>query len=103
MGCRHPLAGSEHTQAGLMATSNDDFRTKYRPRRYAQMWQGIDYPAIRRLLREEERLRYSRGMIFNGDYGCGKTTAARIRGMRSSCWNYRQNSCEPCGECAGCR
>jgi DNA polymerase III gamma/tau subunit len=86
-----------------MATSNDDFRTKYRPRRYGQMWQGIDHPTIKRLRREEELLRYSRGMIFCGDYGCGKTTAARIRGMRSSCWNYRQNACEPCGECAGCR
>jgi len=29
-----------------MAQSNDDFRTKYRPRRYDQMWQGLDYPAI---------------------------------------------------------
>jgi len=86
-----------------MASSNDDFRTKYRPRRYDLMWQGIDYPAIRRLRREEELLRYSRGMIFSGDFGCGKTTAARIRGMRSSCWNYKQNTCEPCGECAGCR
>jgi DNA polymerase III gamma/tau subunit len=86
-----------------MASSNDDFRTKYRPRRYEQMWQGIDYPAIRRLRREEELLRYCRGMIFCGDYGCGKTTAARIRGMRTSCWNYRQSPCEPCGECAGCR
>ncbi len=86
-----------------MASSNDDFRTKYRPRRYEQMWQGVDYPAIRRLRREEELLRYSRGMIFCGDYGCGKTTAARIRGMRSSCWNYKHNTCEPCGECAGCR
>lgn len=86
-----------------MPTSNDDFRTKYRPRRYDQMWQGIDYPAIKRLRREEELLRYPRGMIFCGDYGCGKTTAARIRGMRTSCWNYRLDLCEPCGECAGCR
>lgn len=86
-----------------MATSNDDFRTKYRPRRYDQMWQGVDYPAIRRLRREEELMRYPRGMIFCGDYGCGKTTAARIRGMRSSCWNYNQDPCEPCGECPGCR
>jgi len=86
-----------------MTTSNDDFRTKYRPRRYDQMWQGIDHPTIKRLRREEELMRYSRGMIFCGDYGCGKTTAARIRGMRSSCWNYRQSSAEPCGECAGCR
>jgi DNA polymerase III gamma/tau subunit len=86
-----------------MTTSNDDFRTKYRPRRYEQMWQGIDYPAIRRLRREEELMRYCRGMIFCGDYGCGKTTAARIRGMRTSCWNYRSNACEPCTECAGCR
>jgi DNA polymerase III gamma/tau subunit len=86
-----------------MAQSNDDFRTKYRPRRYQDMWQGLDYPAIRRLRREEELMRYSRGMIFCGDYGCGKTTAARIRGMRTSCWNYRLNACEPCMECAGCR
>jgi DNA polymerase III gamma/tau subunit len=85
-----------------MASSNDDFRTKYRPRRYDQMWQGIDYPAIRRLRHEEELVRYPRGMIFFGDYGCGKTTAARIRGMRTSCWNYRQDPCEPCGDCAGC-
>jgi DNA polymerase-3 subunit gamma/tau len=86
-----------------MAFSNDDFRTKYRPRRYDQMWQGVNYQSIRRLRREEELLRYSRGMIFCGDYGCGKTTAARIRGMRTSCWNYKKDACEPCGECAGCR
>ncbi len=86
-----------------MPFSNDDFRTKYRPRRYDQMWQGIDYPAIKRLRCEEELVRYPRGMIFCGDYGCGKTTAARIRGMRTSCWNYKQDPCEPCGDCAGCR
>jgi DNA polymerase III gamma/tau subunit len=83
--------------------SNDDFRTKYRPRRYEEMWQGLDYPAIKRLRREEELLRYPRGLIFCGEYGCGKTTAARIRGMRTSCWNYKKNPSEPCGECAGCR
>src|SRR5712691_1114187 len=86
-----------------MPTSNDDFRTKYRPRRYDQLWQGVDYPAVKRLLREEELVRYPRGMIFSGEYGCGKTSAARIRGMRTSCWNYRQDPCEPCGECTGCR
>jgi DNA polymerase III gamma/tau subunit len=86
-----------------MASSNDDYRTKYRPRRYDQMWQGLDFPAIKRLCQEEERVRYPRGMIFCGDYGCGKTTAARIRGMRTSCWNYRQDSHEPCGDCPGCR
>jgi DNA polymerase III gamma/tau subunit len=67
------------------------------------MWQGIDFPTIKRLRREEELLRYPRGMIFCGDYGCGKTTAARIRGMRTSCWHYRLDPCEPCGDCAGCR
>jgi DNA polymerase-3 subunit gamma/tau len=86
-----------------MASSNDDFRTKYRPRRYDQMWQGLDYPAIKRLRLEEERVRYPRGMIFAGDYGCGKTSAARIRGMRTSCWNYKQDTVEPCGDCPGCR
>jgi DNA polymerase III gamma/tau subunit len=86
-----------------MASSNDDFRTKYRPRRYDQLWQGPNYPAVRRLRREEELQRYPRGMIFCGDYGCGKTSAARIRGMRSSCWNYRDHPAEPCGDCAGCR
>jgi DNA polymerase III gamma/tau subunit len=86
-----------------MAQSNDDFRTKYRPRRYDQMWQGLEYPAIKRLRREEELIRYPRGLIFCGDYGCGKTTAARIRGMRASCWNYKQHTVEPCGNCPGCR
>lgn len=86
-----------------MPISNDDFRTKYRPRRYRDLWQGVTYPAIKRLLREEQQGRYPRGMIFCGDYGCGKTSAARIRGMRSSCWNYREDPCEPCTECAGCR
>jgi DNA polymerase-3 subunit gamma/tau len=88
-----------------MAFSNDDFRTKYRPRRYDQMWQGLEYPSIKRLRREEEMVRYPRGHIFCGDYGCGKTTAARIRGMRSSCWNWRQKefAVEPCGNCPGCR
>jgi DNA polymerase III gamma/tau subunit len=86
-----------------MAFSNDDFRTKYRPRRYDQMWQGTDYPAIKRLRREEQLVRYPRGMMFIGDYGCGKTTAARIRGMRTSCWNYKADASEPCGDCPGCR
>jgi DNA polymerase III gamma/tau subunit len=86
-----------------MASSKDDYRIKYRPRRYDQMWQGLDYPAIKRLRREEELVRYPRGMIFVGDYGCGKTSAARIRGMRSSCWNYKKDPCEPCGDCFGCR
>jgi DNA polymerase III gamma/tau subunit len=86
-----------------MAQSNDDFRTKYRPRRYDQMWQGIDYPAIKRLRDEEKRVRYPRGMIFWGDYGCGKTTAARIRGLRTSCWEFRQDPVEPCGQCIGCQ
>jgi DNA polymerase III gamma/tau subunit len=86
-----------------MARSNDDFRTKYRPWRYEQMWQGPDCPAISRLRREEEVVRYPRGMIFCGDYGCGKTTAARIRGMRTSCWNWRDDPCEPCADCPGCR
>jgi DNA polymerase III gamma/tau subunit len=86
-----------------MPTSNDDYRTKYRPRRYDQMWQGSDYPAIRRLLREELQVRYPRGLIFAGAFGCGKTTAARIRGMRTSCWNYQLDPCEPCGNCPGCR
>jgi DNA polymerase-3 subunit gamma/tau len=86
-----------------MASSNDDYRTKYRPRRYDQMWQGLEYGSIKRLVREEEMVRYPRGMIFCGDYGCGKTTAARIRGMRSSCWNYKNHTYEPCGDCPGCR
>src|SRR5262249_10745744 len=84
-----------------MAQSNDDYRTKYRPRRYDQMWQGLDYPSIKRLRREDEMVRYPRGLIFCGDYGCGKTTAARIRGMRSGCWNYKQHTSEPCGDCPG--
>jgi DNA polymerase III gamma/tau subunit len=83
--------------------SSSDFRTKYRPRRYEQLWQGVDHPTIARLRREEELQRYPRGMVFCGDYGCGKTTAARIRGMRTSCWRYLEHPCEPCGDCPGCR
>jgi DNA polymerase-3 subunit gamma/tau len=86
-----------------MASSNDDFRTKYRPRRYDQMWQGVNYPAIKRLREEERRGRYPRGMIFWGDYGCGKTTAGRIRGLRTSCWQFRDDPVEPCGQCHGCQ
>lgn len=86
-----------------MPNNNEDFRTKYRPRRYEQMWQGLDNPTLKRLCREEEQVRYPRGMIFCGDYGCGKTTAARLRGMRTSCWNHRLHPYEPCGECVGCR
>ncbi len=87
----------------MTTSSNDDYRTKYRPRRYDQLWQGVGYPAIARLRREEELARYPRGMIFAGDYGCGKTSAARIRGMRTSCWNYKDDPVEPCGDCPGCR
>src|SRR5437588_11725346 len=100
---RRPGRTSSLPPAPPMPTSNDDFRTKYRPRRYDQLWQGTDHPTVKRLRREEELVRYPRGMIFAGDYGCGKTTAARIRGMRASCWSHRQDPCEPCGDCPGCR
>jgi DNA polymerase III gamma/tau subunit len=86
-----------------MKRPTDDFRMKYRPHRYAQLWQGVDHPTIKRLLEEEQSVRYPHGMLYVGDYGCGKTSAARIRGMRASCWNYRLDPCEPCGTCAACR
>ena len=85
-----------------MALSKDDFRVKYRPRRYAELWQGIDDPTIKLLREEELSGKYNTGMIYYGDYGCGKTTAARIRGMRTSCWEYARDPIEPCGECRGC-
>jgi DNA polymerase-3 subunit gamma/tau len=86
-----------------MAESKDDYRTKYRPRRYDQMWQGMDDPTLRRLVRQEEKVKYPRGLIFCGEYGCGKTSAARIRGMRTSCWHWENDPVEPCGKCLGCQ
>jgi DNA polymerase-3 subunit gamma/tau len=86
-----------------MSESRDDYRVKYRPRRYDQMWQGLDDPTISALREQEIQVRYPTGLVYCGDYGCGKTTAARIRGMRTSCWNYERDPVEPCGECRGCR
>jgi DNA polymerase-3 subunit gamma/tau len=85
-----------------MALSKDDYRVKYRPRLYTELWQGIDDPTIKRLREEELAVKYNTAMIYYGDYGCGKTTAARIRGMRTSCWEYARDPIEPCGACRGC-
>jgi DNA polymerase III gamma/tau subunit len=86
-----------------MALSKDDYRVKYRPLRYADLWQGPDDPTIKHLIEEEKAVKYPAGMIYHGDFGCGKTTAARIRGMRSSCWEYERDPVEPCAECLGCQ
>ena len=84
-----------------MSRSQDDYRVKYRPRRYDQLWQGLDDPSIRTLVEQERAVKYPKGMIYCGDFGCGKTSAARIRGMRFSCWNWDKNPVEPCGQCLG--
>jgi hypothetical protein len=56
----------------LMALSKDDYRVKYRPRRYDELWQGPDDPTIARLREEEIKVKYPPGMIYYGDFGCGK-------------------------------
>ena len=86
-----------------MSLSKDDYRVKYRPRRYDQFWQGLEDPTIRALVEQEKAVKYPKGMIYCGDFGCGKTSAARIRGMRTSCWNWDQDPVEPCGTCLGCQ
>lgn len=86
-----------------MSLSKDDYRVKYRPRRYDQFWQGVDDPTIHTLVEQERAVKYPKGMIYCGDFGCGKTSAARIRGMRTSCWNWDKDPVEPCGECLGCQ
>jgi DNA polymerase-3 subunit gamma/tau len=86
-----------------MSLSKDDYRVKYRPLRYDQLWQGLDDPTISALIEQEKAVKYPKGVIYAGDYGCGKTSAARIRGMRSSCWNWDKDPVEPCGQCLGCQ
>ena len=86
-----------------MSLGKYDYRVKYRPRRYDQFWQGLDDPTIRTLVEQEKAVKYPKGMIYCGDFGCGKTSAARIRGMRTSCWHWDQDPVEACGKCLGCQ
>src|SRR5262249_49384954 len=41
----------------FMSLGKDDYRVKYRPRRYDQFWQGLDDPTIRTLVEQERAVK----------------------------------------------
>jgi DNA polymerase-3 subunit gamma/tau len=41
--------------------------------------------------------------IFGGNFGCGKTTTARILAAMENCQAHKGPTLEPCGECQMCR
>lgn len=79
-----------------------DLAKKHAPKRFDEMWQWPS-PTLKVLAAEIERGRLQSPMLFQSDYGEGKTTLAQIIGRRACCRRTELHPCEPCGECEGCR
>ncbi len=79
-----------------------DLSEKYRPGRFADMWQWPKSPSLIATTREIQNGGIASPMLIVADYGEGKTTLARIIGRRACCENADDHSFEPCLKCAGC-
>jgi len=80
-----------------------DLSDKYRPARFADLWQWPTSPTLKIVTNEIQRSNLQSPMLVRGNYGDGKTSLARIIGRRASCLNAHLHPYEPCGECEGCR
>ena len=72
---------------------------KYRPRRFADV--ATQKHVSETLRRATADGRVGHAYLFSGPRGVGKTTLARILAMALNC-SAREESGEPCGECATC-
>lgn len=71
----------------------------YRPLRFADI---VGQKSADALKKASAKGKLSQALLFVGERGCGKTTAARIVAQAVNCMNLREDG-EPCGECEACR
>lgn len=77
--------------------------TQFRPVRFEQVvGQRPEIEVISAILRQSWR---PPALLFAGDFGCGKTTLARLAARALLCEDLQQGAVapEPCGECGSCR
>ena len=72
---------------------------KYRPRTFAEYAGDFADGAVKRFSDSEKRPQVT---LLYGQYGCGKTTAARLLAGYYLCESLKEDG-TPCGECDGCR
>lgn len=81
-------------------TGANDLNTIYRPCTVAEvLGNDTNVNIIRKGL---ERGDLSHSMLFTGDAGCGKTTAARIIALGLNCEESEKSTSKPCLECGSC-
>lgn len=73
---------------------------KYRPRTFADV--AVQGHVAQTLQGAIARDRVAHGYLLTGPRGVGKTTLARVLAMALNC-EHRDESAEPCGECASCQ
>jgi DNA polymerase III gamma/tau subunit len=84
-------------------SSIPDLRDKYRPRHFRQLAQGLPDPTIRAITMALASGRLPQAFLLRGQYGCSKTTVARLLGLRAVCLRQELHPYEPCGQCEHCR
>lgn len=80
-----------------------DLREKYRPRFFRHLAQGLSDPSIRAITMAVAQKRLPHALLLQGQYGCAKTTVARLLGLRAACLRQELHPFEPCGTCDDCR
>lgn len=78
-----------------------DFRMKWRPHCFQEFWNFQQSRTLHKLDRQMRGGILPQLSIFCGTYSAGKTSAAYVLGMWSSCCNWKSNT--PCGACYGCQ
>jgi len=82
-------------------TGANDLNTVYRPCKVDEMLGNKTNINIIKKGLDRNGLHHS--LLFTGDAGCGKTTAARIIALGLNCENGEAPTSEPCLECISCK